>query len=513
MDRKKSVLNVSVSLFSRVIMLAAALLVRRLLITHIGNAVNGLDSLYAGIIGMLGVAELGIGSAIVYSMYSPIVAGDRSRVAALYRLYRKLYRVVGAVIFGAGLAVMPFLPFLIKDYTRLDINVYGTFLLTLVSVVISYLYSAKSALAEAHKDNYLTTGILAVSRLLRFALQAAAILIWKSFPAYLVCQIIETVVIWILTDMAVRRRYGDILAADGSLDREAKTEISRNIRAMFLHKVGTLLVNYTDSLIISAFIGVVVLGKYSNYSLIAGVLAGTLGMFFTPLTSVVGHLCAAGDPAQTTRYFRHFYSLNYILGVVFFLGYCAVIDPVIRLCFGPDLELPRMVVFIVTLNQFVSFMRRTCLLFRDASGTFYNDRWKPVAEGVANLVLSLLFVRLFPQDLRAAGVIAATIITTLLICHFVEPYVVFRHVLKQQPARYCLKNYTYIACFILSELILSRLLRPLGNPVSGILVNGALSLAVSAGTLGLIAAADRSFRREVCALAAAIPVGLSRAKK
>lgn len=504
-DKKRSVLNVSSSILSRVVLLVSALFVRRLLIRYIGNDVNGLNALYISIIGMLSVAELGVGSAIVFSMYSPIVSKDSRRVAALYGLYGRLYRIIGAVIFCGGLAVMPFLPFLIDDYEKISVNVYATFFLTLVSVVISYLYSARTSLIEAYKDNYITTGILTCARLIRYGLQIAVILLWRSYPAFLVCQILETLLIWGLTDAAAQRKHPDILRMREAVDPETKAEVGRNVRAMFMHKIGTILVNSIDSIIISGFIGVVVLGKYSNYALIAAELTGLIGLFFTPLTSVVGHLCAAGDPARTKAYFDRFYCLNYILGVVFYLGYYAVIDSVVSLCFGTGLEVSRAIVFIITLNQFTFFMRMTALLFRNASGTFYNDRWKPLAEGLVNLGLSLLFVRVFPEEYRVVGVIVATIITTLLICHIVEPYVVFRNVFGQTPSGYCLKNYAYIALFTGCVLIMTRLIRPCDHAVAGILVNGSRSLLVSLVMLAMLAAVDPHFRSQVQALIRAVP--------
>jgi len=158
MDRRKGLMNVSASIASRLLLLIAAFLVRRLLIRCVGNEANGLNSLYASIIGVLSVAELGVGVAISYFMYRPIVAGDTKKVAALYGLYRRLYRVIGGVILAGGLLVMPLLPGMIGDYERLDVNVYRTFALALVSVVLSYLYGAKTSLIEAYKDNYLTPG-------------------------------------------------------------------------------------------------------------------------------------------------------------------------------------------------------------------------------------------------------------------------------------------------------------------------------------------------------------------
>ncbi len=501
MDKRRSMLNVSVSVFSKVVLLIAALFVRRLLIRHIGNEVNGLNSLYAGIIRMLSVAELGVGSAVVYSMYAPIIQGEKKKVAALYCLYRRLYHIIGAVIFAAGLAVMPFLPKLIGDYETLSVNVYASFLLSLVSVVLTYMYSAKTSLIEAYKDNYLTTGILTIGRLVCHVLQIITILLWASFTVYLICHIMETLLIWSLTEFAVRRKHGDIIVMHEAVDRKTRAEIIRNSKAMFMHKIGTVLVNAVDSLIISAFIGVVVLGKYSNYTVVAGVISGVITLFFTPLTSVVGHLCAAGNKDRTKRYFDYFYCMNYILGVVFFLGYYAVIDYVVRICFGAGLEMSRAVAFIITLNQFTKYMRNTALLFRNASGAFYYDRWKPVIEGVVNLVLSLFFVKVFPEEYRVVGVIAATIITTLGICDIVDPYVVFRHAFNKKPYGFWIKNYAYIGVFVISLLGLSYLMRGCKNSVAGILVNGSISIGVSMAALGLVAVFDRAFRNEVLAMA------------
>ena len=497
MDERRSILNISVSIVSRIVLLAAALYVRRLLIQYLGNDVNGLNSLYADIIGMLAVAELGVGSAIIFSMYSPIVKKETHQVAALYRLYRKLYRIIGTVIFVMGLAVMPFLPMLISDYGELHVNVYITFLLTLVSVVLSYLYSAKTSLIEAHKNNYITTGILTCSRLIRYGLQIAVILLWSSYTAFILCQVIETLVIWALTEIVVRAKYGDIIGLHENVDPEIRHVIWRNVKAMFMHKIGTLLVNTVDSVVISSFIGVVMLGKYANYTLIAGTVSSVIALFFTPLVSVIGQFCATGDKREIERYFNHFYSLNYILGFIFFLGYYAVIDNVVTMCFGGGLVLSRTIGSIIALNCFVQYMRSAALLFRDSTGTFYNDRWKPLAEGVSNLALSLIFVNIFPEDNRVAGVVVATIITNLLICHIVEPYVIFHNVFGHSPRRYCLRNYAYIALFAVCLCVMSCVMQDYESDINGFLVNGCLSVGISFMALGIVAAADREFRMEV----------------
>lgn len=497
MDKKRSALNITTSIISHILLLIIAIIVRRLLIQNIGNDINGLNALYSSIIGMLTVAELGVGRAIVYSMYSPIVEGDKRSVAALFNLYKKLYRIIGGVIFAGGLLVLPFLPSLISDYVALDVNVYTTFLLTLISVVLTYLYSAKTSLIEAHKDNYITTGIATISHLCRYALQIAAILIFRSFVVFLLCQIIGTFLIWILTEAVVRKRYPDIINTKEIVDEETKAEIIRNTKAMLMHKIGTKLVQSVDSMIISGFIGVVILGKYSNYTYIATTMVGIITLFFTPLTSIIGHLCAEGNQEKSKGYFDYFYSLNFLLGVIFFLGYYAVIDAVVALLFGPGIAVSHSIVFIITFNQFVQYMRNAVLLFRNASGAFYYDRWKPIVEGVVNLVLSLVFVMAFPKDYRVVGVIVATIITNLLICDTVEPFVVFKHVFGQRPGSFYFRNYVYIGLFVVALVGMSFLTTERANAITSILINGCVSVAVSIILLAIVAVADWRFRNVV----------------
>lgn len=142
-------------------------------------------------------------------------------------------------------------------------------------------------------------------------------------------------------------------------------------------------------------------------------------------------------------------------------------------------------------------MRRSQLLFRNASGTFYNDRWKPVIEGIANLFLSLLFVNIFPDEYRVAGVIVATIITTMFICHTVEPYVVFHNVFGLSPKMFYVRNYSYTALFVICVIIMDLIKKSYDSDIISLLINGFLSVLVSLGAVMIITIVDRAFRGQM----------------
>lgn len=475
MDKRKSIINICVSISFKIVILVVTLLVRRFLIKYIGNEINGLNSLYLSIVGFLSVAELGVGSAITFCMYKPIIENDVEKVAGLYCLFKKLYLMIGIVILIAGLALMPFLPYFAKDYLEINVNLYLTFGLMLISIVLSYCFSAKSSLITAYKDNYIVTTITSLGTIMQCILQIVVLIFTKSYVWYLVCRIIAILFQWILTEIYARKDHSDIINLHVKIDPNTKKYVTRSIKAMFMHKIGDILVNTADSVIISIFIGVVLLGKYSNYVTIVSSMMGLITLFFTPLTAIIGHMSANGDVEAEKKYCNFFHTFNFIIGCIFFLGYYAVIDDVVAICFDKNLELGRDVVIVITINYFIQFMRQSINLFRDATGTFYYDRYKPLIEGAINIILSVIFVNIF----GIVGVIVATIITNIFICHIVEPYVLYVHAFDDNPKKYYLRNYAYIFLFLITLFVFTFIRIDFDNVWISFIVNGVLSVMIA----------------------------------
>ncbi len=498
MDKKKGAINVAVSIAFRVVLLVGTLLTRRFLIKYIGNEANGLDSLYSSIIGFLSVAELGIGTAITYCMYKPIVDGDNDKVSALYFLFRKIYFIIGAIILVAGCAIMPLLPVFAKGYSVENYNIYLTFALFLVSIVLTYAFSAQISLNNAYKNNYISTSIQSGGQVLQCILQIVVLVVSHSFIWFLFCRIVASLFQWVITEIIARRRYRTVITNKQAVDADTKKEVVKNVKAMFMHKIGGVLVNTADSLIISAFIGVIILGKYTNYTTIMTAMSGTIMLFFTPLASVLGHMFIQEDSVTVQKYYNFFHTFNFVIGCLFFLGYYGVIDNLVTLCFGGGLELPKSISYIITLNYFIQFMRQATLLFRDASGTFYNDRWKPLFEGILNVALSIGFVYLFGyiwgEDMSVVGVIVATIVTNLLICHVVEPYVLYKYGFRATPKKYYIRNYFFIGLFTAALTGLHFIMISDGNEWVEMFANGGISVAVSTVICVPVVLLNKDFR-------------------
>lgn len=482
MDKKRGLLNIGISVGFKLVIMIISIIVKRFLILSCGNEVNGLNSLYLSIIGFLSVAELGIGSAITFCMYKPIVEGNTNKVSALYQLFNRIYFIVGGIVLFSGLVLTPFIGYLAKDYDQLDVNMYLTFILMLISVVMTYPYGAKSALINAHKNNYITTAIFSCGTLLQYGLQILVLLLTSSFEWYLICRCISAIAQGIATEIVARKEYKSIIINQQKIDEESKKELIKSTKAMFMHKVGSLLVNTVDSVIISAFVGVVSLGEYSNYNAIMSSLAGVISLVFTSLTSVLGHLYVEADKDTSKKYCEMFHLINFVLGAVFYLGYYAIIDNLIALLFSADLIVSKSISLAITLNGFIQFLRKAVLAFRDATGTFYNDRWKPLIEGIVNVVLSICFVKL----IGVSGVIVATIITNLVICHIVEPYVLYKNAFSSSPMRYYIKNYSMIGLFFIAIIACDFCMISIENQIAELFANGFISVGISVGVCGIV---------------------------
>ncbi len=486
MDRKKSFLNVGVSLAFKIINLILSVLVRRALIIHCGNELNGLTALYTSIIGFLSAAELGIGTAISFGMYRPIVENDRKKLAALFGLFRKLYRLVAAFILIAGLFITPFLPHLAKDYLQIGVDLYGSFILMLISAALSYLFGAETALISAYRNNYIATAITSGGLCLQNILQIVVLSQTGSFHSFLYCRIAAVLIQYAAAKTFTRKNYAPIVQAKEKPDAAMKTELKKNLRAMFMHKIGALLVNSLDGVIISAFIGVAALGKYSNYTTIMASVGNIISFGIISLASTWGQLYA-DKKEQTQRYAERAYLICAMAGILFHLGYYAVIDPLIALLYSEELIIGKEIRFVVTMGGFIQFLRQNTMTFRDATGTFYHDRKKPIIEGLINIVLSVVFVKHF----GIIGATLATISTNLFICHIAEPYVLYKHAFQASPKKYYLQNYGFILLFGLLLLLFDRLMLSPDEPLAGLFLNGCLSVLVSAAVCGVIFACKR----------------------
>lgn len=493
MNKKKAMKNIIVSTMFRVLVMIFGLVSRRYLVNTLGEEATGLFSLFTSIIGFLSIAELGIGTAITFSMYKPMVNNDKETISALFYLYKKIYITILIIIMILGLILTPFLPYLADGATN-SFNIYTTYLLYLSSTLITYIYAYKTSYINARMDNYLTSIIRSIGTILESSLQVFVLIKFQSFNLFVISIIISNLLQWLATEIIFKYKYKSEIGNNKILSDNIKKEVTVKTKAIFMHRIGGLLVVTTDSIVIGAFVSITLLGRYSNYMLIVTGMTSILSLIFTSIASMIGQSYASNSKEKFYEQYLVAYFINFVIAIVFFLGFWATVDDLVSLIFNSEVLLERNVVFFITITYFMNFMRQAMIVFREASGTFYHDRYKPILEGVLNLVLSVILVK----AIGITGVLIGTIITNLTICMPIEPYVLYKYGFNRSIKKYHFLNYGLLVVFILSLIIFSIIPIPnFSNLYYRIIVNGSLSVILSMLIVSLMLLLNKELRRKI----------------
>ena len=452
-DRRiSSTRNAATVLLVSTVNLVTSFINRTVLVRCLSTEYIGLGGLLSNLLGFLSLAELGIGSAIHFALYQSLEQGNIEKTKALMAVYRRLYRWVGLVILGVGVLLTPILPRLIKELPESisipEMNFY--YWMYLGSTALSYFFSYKRALIICDQREYIPTLISGLFHVVAVALRSSILLLTHSYTAYLAISLFLTLANNLTISAIADRLYPFLREKPvvGLSAQESQT-LRRNISAQFMHRVGGIVVFSSDNIIISKFVGLMETGMYSNYTLILSSVNGILNRMISGVTASVGNLMAGSDNDHTESVFYHVLFLNaWLYGFASACLFC-LYQPFIRLWLGEDYLLTDMTVAMIVANFYINGVRLTLCIFKDASGIFAQDRYKPLVEGVVNILVSI------PLAIRygVMGVLQGTVISTLGVAFWYEALVFFKVRYGKGVGKYLFCQLRYFVLAVLATLL------------------------------------------------------------
>ena len=403
--------NIFFTGFLRVYQIIVPFMMRTVMIHYMGVQYLGLNSLFTSILQVLNLAELGVGSAMVYSMYSPIASDDTATICVRLKLYRLYYRIIGLVIACVGILLTPFVPYLVKSDLPAELNIYVLYLLNLSATVLTYwLFAYKNSLFQAHQRIDITSKITLVIDTIKYIVQFGVIIIFKDFYLYVIaalfCQIINN----ITTALIASRKYPGYFPK-GTIDREESTRINGRIKDLFTAKLGGVILNSADSIVISSFLGLTVLAVYQNYYFILTAIISILTVVFQSCTAGIGNSIIVETKEKN---FRDFMKFDFIIS--WFAGSCTccflcIVQPFMRIWVGNDLMLNMSAVVCFCVYFFIYEVNHLLNTYKDAAGMWHADRFRPLVTSLTNLILNLILVNVC----GIYGVLLSTVIATLFV--------------------------------------------------------------------------------------------------
>lgn len=446
MRTKKSFKNIVVTITLLGIYTIIGFFERKYFIARLSMDYLGLHGVFENILSMLSLAELGFSTALMFALFKPIAECDEERIRVLLKYFRKIFRIIGAVIFIAGLAVIPFLrPLVFSKVGEPAIqggSIVVYYVLFLASVSMTYLFSYKKILLNAYQDKYVASIITySVYSLMRIA---TVIILWRtgSYSVYLMVLIAFNLLEGIIANAVSNRRYGYLKQkTNGDLTREDKSYISKNVRALFYHRLGGVVINGTDNLLISYFIGLTQVGIYANYLMVINAVNMFTGQVFSGILASVGDL---GTTDDKKRYYEVFCVGLYVNALMFMTITTVmwfVFNDFIKVWFaggGGELLLDSLTLALLLAVFLINGMRRISITFREAQGLYRHDRYKPIFESAINLIVSVVLA----IKIGLPGVFIGTLASLLLTSFSVEPYVLYKYGFGVKLSAY-FKKYAY----------------------------------------------------------------------
>lgn len=423
---KYSFINLVVSFGGQILTILLAFLGRLLFVHYLSAEELGVNGLFVNILGVLNLAELGIGTAMIYSLYKPVAEDDKERICMLMNLYKRLYQYVALVITVLGIALIPFLDYFIKGESGVD-HLYLIYLMYLANVVASYLFSYKKSMLIANQKSYISVGYEQLFHVLQLFLQIIILILTQNFIFYLIVQLLCQFMVNVSIAVKVDYDYPFLKKNCQFPSKEERKEILKNIGAMSMHKFGIVIVNGTDNILMSAFVGLASVGVYSNYKLILTNINSLLLKANEAFLGSIGNLSAIEKPQKIYEIFSTLNFMFFLIYGYFAAGLAVLFNSFVELFFGKEYLFSQTVVLLIVIDFYLTGMRQMILLFRNAQGLFWYDRYKSLAEALLNFVVSVLLVKKY----GVAGIFIGTIASNLLICVWVEPYVFMKYGIKE----------------------------------------------------------------------------------
>lgn len=440
-----SKLNVIIGLICQLITTILTFITKTIFIKLLGENYLGINSLFANILSVLSLVELGFGNALLFGLYKPLADNDRKKISALINFYKKVYNIIFIIVLLLGFSMIPILKYIINLPVEMD-NIYLYYILFVINTAASYIWIYKSSLINADQKSYIIKIYSLLMNILQLLLQILILILTHNYFLYLIIMICCTIINNCIISFRANKMY-PYIKSNEKLQKKDIKDIIKNVKSMFIYKISAVIVNNTDNILISLLVGTIYVGFYSNYYMIINMLLLFINVIYSSLYSSIGNLNAENDNDKKVNVFFALNSLTYIL-----IGTCTICiyflcHDFIYIWIGEKYLLSQLILIAIVINFYTQGILNPVWVFRDTTGLFNDVRLCSVLTCVLNLGLSIVLGKFY----GIFGIIIATSISRLLTNFWYHPYKLFKNIFKIPSKKYFLKQVYQI--FVIIVLI------------------------------------------------------------
>ena len=438
--------NIKFGYIGQIATALVSFILRKLFIIYLDETLLGVNSLYGNVLSILNMAELGIGTALNFSLYGPVARGETEKIKSYMQLYRKAYYIIAMVVAAIGLLLTPFLEFLVKNPGNITTReLYLYYFIFLFNTVSSYFVAYKYSLVNAEQKNYIQTNVITITKIITVSIQMIVVVVTRNFFLFLITDAVVQLIQKIFVSRFLDNMYPYL--KDKNVEKLSKAEsdeVWSKTKALVFHKVGDVARLQTDALIISSLIEVAMAGVVDNYNMVISTVSNFVNIIFNSVISSFGNLIATESKEKQFgmfKVYRFFASWIYGFSCV---GFMVLLTPLVRIWLGDDWILVPAAVYCILIDYYFKGDRIVLSNYKTAAGVFEQDKYLALIQGAVNLILSIWLVQ---TPLGITGVYIGTIVSGL-IANITKPVIIYKACFDMSAGSYFVDSCKYLASLI-----------------------------------------------------------------
>lgn len=447
---KNAAKNVMISFISQIATVLLSFICRKIFLLYLSVEYLGISSTFTSLLGALSLAELGIETAITFTLYAPLAKHDNEKIKKIMYVYKCIYEKIGFIVLALGIFAMPFIPLILKDI-QISIEVYIIYLMQLFSTVSTYFLAYKRALFVADQKIYICKAIDMLSNVLGTVLRILSLLIWKDFTIYLAIQLAQTVISNVILSYMGNRIY-PFLKGKAIKDKAVEKQLIGNVKNIFFAKLAGYIYGSTDNLVISTLISTASVGYLANYTQITLAAKGIIQSVVSAVQGVLGNLLTEVEDRKHNLDVLHRYTYcTYTISTLFFVPILLLIQNLITVWIGENYVLPYLYAVLIIAEMYISFVHAPIYAYESALGMFEQEKKISIIGSIMNLSISVIVAKI----LGITGVLLGTFISQMYFW-VVRTHLVYKSYFEasvHEYVVYIVKNLVYLGTFVFSLFI------------------------------------------------------------
>ena len=421
----------------------------RYFVQYLGIETLGIMKLFSQLLQYLNIVELGLGSASAFALYKPLAERDIEKISIILSTIKRSYNKISIVIFSLGLVVTPFLPYFMK-IDSFHKNIYLYWLLYLVNTVSTYLYIKYVILFTASQEFIYVRFIQSSSKAFYQILQIIFIIKYQSFFIFILLILLDNLTQYILFRIHYERKYFYIYET-----KERYTGLIKDIKNLFWHKIGGLVVFNTDLILISKFVSIEIVGIYASYQLLLQMVLTVSNISVSVMRPKLGRYISMNNKESIYMLFRKINIIFLYIGLLLTMCTYILVDNFIKIWIGTEYILSKLTVQLLMINLLINIFRTIVEVFKETSG-FFDDIQAPIFEAIINLFFSLILGKKYGLE----GIIMGTIISNISIIIIYKPILVLKKCFDKGVKEYIKIYGNYLILLIISLVLLNITTKP-----------------------------------------------------